>query len=696
MGHVVVTAERRANNVQTTALAVSAFSADMLEDSQVDNIEDLSRLVPNVNFGQQFGNARIAIRGIGFDTISPGSEARVAYHLDGVYVSRPSAGLTGFYDVERIEVLRGPQGTLYGRNATAGSVNIISAAPTEDTSGYGRITLGNYGRVETEGALGGLIGAGVSGRFAFRTDKRDGYGENLATGEDADNRDTLSARLRLRADPADRLRWDLIADYHEEDDSSNALHYFAAGNPVRTPVGIAMGGRVSPNYHDIYSDVMSTNDRENWGVQGQVHYDLSDALTLVSLSAYRETEYQVQTDLDGTDAPLTFYGQHEFADQFTQEFQLSGDYGATSFIVGAYYFQEDIDSGLAVPFNLSILGGADRVIQGQAIGGQTETRARAVFGQVGYDLSEKFKVVFGLRYSEEDKDLDEYAQFDLVRTFDPANEIIPSRTLSQDASWSAWTPKLTVEYQANDNVFVYGTISEGFKSGGFNVGGLQPAFEPELIWNYEAGIKADLLQGSLRTNFAAFYYDYSDLQATKIVNNVITTINAATAEIKGVEGEVTWLATDNLRFDANFSVTDSEYVEFATADPARPTLGEIDLSGNRLSQAPGYTLFLSGQYDIHTQRAGTFTPRVEFYATDKVYFNAFNRSVASQPAYELLSGSILWESANTSWSGSIFVRNATDEDYIANGFVGTSLLADPVMGVPGAPRTFGVTIGYNF
>ncbi|MBI2260595.1 MAG: TonB-dependent receptor [Caulobacterales bacterium] len=696
LGDIVVTAERRTTNVQTTAMAVSAFSAEALERSQVDNIEDLSQLVPNVNFGQQFGNARIAIRGVGFDTISPGSEARVAYHLDGVYISRPSAGLAGFYDVDRIEVLRGPQGTLYGRNATAGSVNIISRAPDETPDGYGRVTVGSHGRIETEGAFGGGLADGVAARFAFRSERRDGYGENLATGEDADNRDTLSGRFRLRAEPTDRLRMDLIADYHQEDDSSNALHYFGAGNPNRTPVGIAFGGRVSPNYHDIYSDVASTNERENWGVQGQIRYDLSDTLTLNSLTAYRETEYRTQTDLDATDAPLTYYGQHENADQFTQELQLSGEFGRVNFITGAYYFREDIDSGLTVPFNHRILGGADRIVQGQDIGGQTETRAWALFGQADYALTPDLKLVLGLRYSKEDKHLDEYAQFDLVRTYDPANPVIPNRTQSLDASWSAFTPKVTVEYQPADNLFLYGTVSRGFKSGGFNVGGMQQPFEPEMIWNYEAGLKADWLDRRLRTNLSAFYYDYSDLQVTKVVNNVITTVNAAAAMIRGVEGEINWLATDNLRFDASFSLTDSEYRDFATSDPARAGLGVIDLSGNQLSQAPGYTLFVAGQYDIPTETAGVFSPRVEVSATDKVYFNAFNRDVASQPAYTLVNLLVNWESPSGNWTASAFVRNLADEEYIASAFVGTSLLADPVVGVAGPPRTWGLTAGYRF
>lgn len=696
LGDVVVTAERRTTNVQTTAMAVSAFSAEALERSQVDNIEDLSQLVPNVNFGQQFGNARIAIRGVGFDTISPGSEARVAYHLDGVYISRPSAGLAGFYDVDRIEVLRGPQGTLYGRNATAGSVNIISRAPDETPDGYGRVTVGSHGRIETEGAFGGGLADGVAARFAFRSERRDGYGENLATGEDADNRDTLSGRFRLRAEPTDRLRMDLIADYHQEDDSSNALHYFGAGNPNRTPVGIAFGGRVSPNYHDIYSDVASTNERENWGVQGQIRYDLSDTLTLSSLTAYRETEYRTQTDLDATDAPLTYYGQHENADQFTQELQLSGEFGRVNFITGAYYFREDIDSGLTVPFNHRILGGADRIVQGQDIGGQTETRAWALFGQADYAFTPDLKLVLGLRYSKEDKHLDEYAQFDLVRTYDPANPVIPNRTQSLDASWSAFTPKVTVEYQPADNLFLYGTVSRGFKSGGFNVGGMQQPFEPEMIWNYEAGLKADWLDRRLRTNLSAFYYDYSDLQVTKVVNNVITTVNAAAAMIRGVEGEINWLATDNLRFDASVSLTDSEYRDFATSDPARAGLGVIDLSGNQLSQAPGYTLFVAGQYDIPTETAGVFSPRVEVSATDKVYFNAFNRDVASQPAYALVNVLVNWESPSGNWTASAFVRNLADEEYIASAFVGTSLLADPVVGVAGPPRTWGLTAGYRF
>ena len=341
-------------------------------------------------------------------------EARVAYHLDGIYISR-RGGLGRLYDVERIEVLRGPQ-ELYGRNATAGSVNVLSRAPS-GISAATRATVGSHGRIETEGAVGGGLVDGLAARFAFRRAARrlrDQPGHGRGCGQ---SRHLLGAP-RVRAGPNDRLRMDLIADFHQEDDAPTRC-IFGAGNPNRIPVGVALGGRISPNYHDIYSDLTSSNVRENWGLQGQIRYDLSDTLTLTSMTAYRETEYRTQTDLDATDAPLTFYGQHEDADQFTQEFQLSGDYGNLNFIAGAYFFRENIDSGLTVPFNLRVLGGADQVIMGQAIGGQTETEAWALFGQIGYALTSDLNLVFGLRYSEEDKQLDEYAQFDLVRPYTP-------------------------------------------------------------------------------------------------------------------------------------------------------------------------------------------------------------------------------------------------------------------------------------
>lgn len=238
LDEVIVTAQKRAESLQDVAASVSAVGGEALRERQISSIEGLAQSLPNVNFGQTTGNARIAVRGVGFDNISLGNEGRIAYHVDGVYVSRPAAALATFYDVERVEVLRGPQGTLYGRNATGGAVNLVSRAPTLEPSGYAEATIGNYGLVKAEGGIGGPISDKVAGRLAFQVIERDGYGRNITNGLPVDDQSTQGVRGQLRFEPAPWATLTLSGDYFSEDDHAYSFHFLGAGSlpdPASTP-----------------------------------------------------------------------------------------------------------------------------------------------------------------------------------------------------------------------------------------------------------------------------------------------------------------------------------------------------------------------------------------------------------------------------------------------------------------------------
>jgi iron complex outermembrane receptor protein len=261
--------------------------------------------------------------------------------------------------------------------------------------------------------------------------------------------------------------------------------------------------------------------------------------------------------------------------------------------------------------------------------------------------------------------------------------------------WSSFTPSATLEYRANDDLFLYATWSRGFKSGGFNLGVLQPPYAPERLDDYEAGIRAQWLGGRLTTNVSAFYYDYSNLQVTKIVGTAVVIENAASARLTGLEAEILFRPVRGLQIDAAISLLDTEYKGYVSADPARPQLGPLDLSGNELTQSPNYTINIGATYTWDTP-IGEIGLRGEGRFVDRIWFTQFNVDYVSQPAYELFNAYLTWRSRDERFSATAFMRNIGNEDIVSAGFIGSSLVGSPLLGSFEPPRTYGVTLGVRF
>ena len=711
---IIVTAQKRATNLQETAAAISVADGEDLREQQVTSIEGLAQTLPSVNFGQTTGNARIAIRGIGFDNTTVGNEGRVAYHVDGVYVARPAATLAGFYDIERVEVLRGPQGALYGRNATGGAINVISRAPGDRMNGYFDATYGNYDLKKLEGAFGGPVSDILSARFSFQAIDRDGYGKNLTNGRDVDDQSTIAVRGQLRFEPSDTFDLTLSADYFHQDDHAYSFHYLGRGSltdlsstpplPGQQLTGIRAGGVVPANFRDSTSDSGPDNRRTFWGLAANARFDMGWA-ELFSVTGYRGSKFQVLSDLDVTSARLTVYDQFEDADQFSQELRLAGEYSRGDWMIGGYYFDESLFGGTRIPLDPVVLSRAPTLPplsflrQGYYGVGQLDTKAYALFGSARFELTDQFAVRLGVRYSDETKNIDEVLKFDFATPFPPFVPQFPPTPpgvrRQLETSSSSFTPSATIEYKANDDLFLYATYAKGFKSGGFNLGVIQPPFAPEKITDYEAGIRADWLNGRLRTNISAFYYDYTNLQVTKIAGTVVTIENAANAVVRGIEAEIVVRPISRLRLDAAISLLDSEYRNYSTTDPARPALGVIEISGNDLSQAPNYTINVNASYTLPTD-VGDFTLRGEGRWVDRVYFTQFNLDHVSQPAYSLFNAFLSWQSGTSGLRATAFIRNIGNEDIVSAGFIGSSLVGSPLLGSFEPPRTYGLTLGWTF
>ena len=710
---IIVTAEKRATNLQSTAKSISALSGEDLELLQVAEIGGLALSVPNVNFGQTTGNARIAIRGIGFDNLSLGNEGRVAFHVDDLYVSRPAAALANFYDLERVEVLRGPQGFLYGRNATAGAINIITRQPGDEFNGHLSLTGGNYGLIKTQGAVGGPLSDTLGARLAFQVVERDGYGTNQTNGGEIDDESTRAVRGVVTWQPDSRVELNLRADYMEQDDHAYSFRYLGPGSlpdpavgwPGLPVKGTLVGGKLPDDLRDSTADSGPLNEREFIGVSADLTWALGD-YDLKFITGYRSTEFDTTTDLDNTDIPLTIYNQFSDSEHNSQELRLSREGGFGDWMIGGYRFSEDLTAatrGALDPYVVPPLGlpGPVGLRRGGTLIGALETRAWALFGHFRWRLSNAFAVRVGGRYSDEKKSIDELNQLDFASLYPPFGPYFPPTPPGarerKSATWDSFTPSVTLEYQANDDAFLYFDYSQGFKSGGYNVGNLQPAFDPEEIDQYEIGVRADWLQGRLRTNASLFLYDYTELQVSKVNGLVITVENAADSNLYGAELEIIALPTANLRLEASLGLLDTEFKDYSSQDPARPAalFGVFDLTGNELTQAPDYTLNLAAEY-LLPMASGDVTLRLDARFVSDVWLSVYNLDHMQQTSYEWFDAQMQYRSRNGRWGFGAFVNNIGNEDVINAALIASALVGSPINGSFAPPRTYGFSVNLQF
>ncbi|KKC24172.1 TonB-dependent receptor [Sphingomonas sp. SRS2] len=720
VAEIVVTAQKRSESLQKVPLAITAITASELERSGIRDLQGVAATVPGLNLGEQLGVAKITLRGIGLESLQPGAEGSIAFHVDGIFISRSVAALASFYDIQQVEVLRGPQGTLYGRNATGGSINITTRGPTEELSGYASLTAGNYNQIVAEGAVGGAIIPDVlSARVAFQTQDHDGYGKNVVTGNEIDDLNSRAIRGSLRFTPNDRLTVDLKADYYRRSDHSGGYHYLgggafsAPGVPI-TPFGLTLfGGQAPSNRRDLANNVDPTNRVRFWGASGRISYELSDEIDLVSLTAYRKLKYQTLSDIDSTSAPIAPIYQAEQDRQFSQEFQITGNHDRLNWLVGLFYFNENDRGQLAIPFdNFAFFPPPTNYLtQGYWGGGFIKTKAMAVFGQATYKLSDVLRLTVGGRYSTEKKRALDQFLFDVATPFDastPANLVLqpPAGTISQPGSerFNSFTPRIALDYQVTPDVLLYASWSKGFKSGTYSLGTLSPPVNPEKVSAFEGGMKSTLFDRRVRLNLAGFYYKYSDLQVGKVEDQSTVLENAATATIYGLEAELQVRPVERVRIDANAAWLHARFDEYVSRDLARP-FGDgttlingnpaFNLAGNTLSQSPNFTFFAGAQYTLPTG-AGDFTLRGEISYRDRSYLTAFNVPYLSQPSFAKLNAFLNWTSVGEKISGSLFVRNITNKTTVSSAYVSSGLFGFPINGYLEEPRTYGATIRYAF
>ena len=623
---VIVTATKREQHLSDVSSAISVASAQLLRDQNINTLEDLQVAIPGLTVGNDFAFAKLYLRGMGLNSALPGLDPSVAVHVDGAVISQASQQFSALYDLERVEVLRGPQGTLYGRNATGGSVNLITAKPSDTLEAYTRLTLGGPdANLVADAAISGSLTNAIQGRLALRYQDRQGYGTHTKTGYDIDDANTFGIRGQVNFDISENITNLVMAEIHHENSAAKALKFFApsfSGDAITalqadTNLDPALAAQI-PNLvtlagtdalagsRNIGGDVLPVGDLETLTLSNTFEWQLNESLQFRSLTNYREGESTLLQDFDvsnlingqatlgdtlnggllsateqATATPSTVQAQIVENSQTSQEFQLTYDGASWNGILGAYYFKEDVAATVLIGANpLPINSRVNvRTLANSSLGtllpdtrviipGDMDIEAIALFANVNFDLSDALRLKLGGRYSEEDRDI-------VVSTRLPGPQI----TLGPNAdsrSYSSFTPEIGLEYDWQD-MLVYLTYSEGFKSGTSSLfDGTPELINPETITNYEVGAKGLYFDNTLELALAGFIYRIEDAQfdrtrLTATGARFSTSVeNAASTDGHGIELEGSWQATPALRFDFNSAWYDISFDDFTTTNPTDP------------------------------------------------------------------------------------------------------------------------------
>ena len=662
---IVVVAQKRTQNVQDVPIAISTLSEQTIEETGIDNIHQAIPLLPGV-IGSTYGIVTNAwgVRGITTNDWAIGSEPSVAIYIDEAYVGRNALAAAAFFDVAGLEALKGPQGTLFGRNAAAGAISLTTNKPAMETSAKLAVGVGNEGQYDYDAVGNVALADNFAVRLAYHGTRYEGLWNDVVNNEDM-FRDEDAVRLSALWDIHDRLTATVSLNYGDQETNSNVVY-----NPG---LSLVAPGDEYPN--DVAWDFENREENETRGANVRLAWELSDSVTFTSITDVREADYAYLGDTDGTNngepiaaifggllgpsISVSFEQEDTTFETFGQEFRLSGASGNLDWFVGVNYFTEDLEENqvvaatntadlpeLGLPFGLELVR--------ETLALQGDNKSFGVYGDATWSVNDALRISAGLRYTRDEKEFCTRANGLGFFFLSTAGEVCRSE------EWTEVTPRLVVDYRVAENALVYASVSRGYKAGGFTaapvdtdgdfVADTVSPFDPELNLSYEVGLKSELLDNSLRLNVAAFYSDYEDIQVQTTSLSGVIIDNAAEAGILGGEIELTYAATENLLLSANYAYLDAEYEDDGVFD------------GNQLIYAPDQTYGVTANYTLPLP-----TGRISVFGAynwqSEMFYTPINTDAQRESSYGLLQGRVAYEAGSERWDIALTGENLLDEEY---------------------------------
>ena len=691
---IVVTALKRSATVQDTPASITAIGANEIEDKGITDMHDLKHLVPSMNFTNVLGSQNITIRGIGQFNGNPG----VSVSTDGVFQSRAHSSQLGEMDLARIEVLRGPQGTLYGRNSIGGVVNLITKSPSQDAGGYIKVGYSDYNTTKVETAFGGGITESTSYRLVLSsTDQGEGYYDclNAGCGEQGYT-DKQAYRLKVRSELSDSVSADLMLASVSTEGTPDPYGWLSDNRNLSTGFGIPQlaAQTISLKPHEIYQT--PTADSVNGTNTTDREYDVSsltlnidtDFGTITSVTATQEFNDSFNLDRDGTAAVLFDTFDNSETETFTQELNLNVERDSMSLVFGGFYMDDETSRHTHFD-NPQLVLGFPAPSQFDFKHLKMNTESKAYFADGTFDLSDTTRLSLGLR-----KTTDEFTskQDNFISVLVPTPVIAAQTCLREVVTeYSSTTSRAVLQHDLSNDSNVYASVSEGFKAGGYATYECGEAYNPEEVTSFEVGYKGSL-SDSTTINASLFRYDYSDFQVLQVIGIQTVTRNAGDATVNGLEIEAVSEINDSLSVTSGLTLLDATYGAFQNVNGVQPELGMQQLEGNYLGNSPKVSLNLGVNYLQNITSGGTLTYRANASYKSKMYFSEFNEF--SQEAYTILDFNVIWENADETLRSRFFIKNLTDKDYIS-GYL-SSATGGGRFGQWGTPRVYGVEISRNF
>lgn len=688
---VVVTAQKVEQNLQDVPIAITAFSAEQLRVNRADSVLDIAQRTPGFTSSEvNPAEPNYFIRGIGTEGINSnaGGDASVVMFVDGVYIGRGGGSNLELFDLSRVEVLRGPQGTLFGKNVVGGAISLVSRRPDSDPFIELAAGAGNYDRREFRARFNQPLTDNIYASGAFSMRQRSGYSYNQTTGNDVDDEDTYGFRGSLRFQPNDKFDVVLTADYSKQDQAGQVRD-----NVCDTTFngGVHCVG-VNPDPRITNAIVDGFLRREVSGILADVTWKTGFG-TFSSLTAYRQADFDFQDPFfsNPVNPPTQIESINrniESSWQFSQEFRLA--WGAfndrLTGVVGAYFLQEDVqrDEQLDQRFPAPAQTGYGRFPQ------DVQSRSTAIFGQATLAVTERVDFTLGARMTWEKKD----AHLQAIRVSGPGwpPPMAEEYNVRSSESWDAFTPRAAINFKATEDLLLYVSAARGFKSGGFQgtagtAASAARPYDPEFAWTYEAGFKSEWFDNSLRLNVAAFETDHSDLQVSQLVPLCCVVIgNAAEARIRGVEAEVLWRPVRGLDVNASYTYLDAKFVDFATGATA-------NFTGNTLPRSPEDKYNLGAQYRWSLGELGSAFVRGDYTYQTRYFLEPSNTPLEVQDSYGIADARAAYESPSGKWEVALWGKNLTDE------LVATHITAfapfRQILNIYQPPRTFGVSLVFR-